>query len=45
MEGQKDLVLRFPDTWDVQVHDMARYNLPAIDVKQVRPPCDLCGHG
>jgi hypothetical protein len=51
MDGPKDLVLRFPDTWAVQVHNMAGYNRPAIDMKQIQaalrnpigstPPRDL----
>jgi nickel-dependent lactate racemase len=36
MEGPKDLVIRFPETWDVNVHNMAGYNRPAIDIQQIQ---------
>jgi nickel-dependent lactate racemase len=35
LEGPKDLVLRFPETWDVQVHNMNGYNRPAITMEQI----------
>jgi nickel-dependent lactate racemase len=36
LEGPKDLVLRFPDHWDVEVFNMAGHDRPAITMDQIR---------
>ena len=36
MEGPRDMLLRFPDAWDVQVHNMVGYNHPAVAMEQIQ---------
>ena len=36
MEGPQDMLLRFPETWDVQVHNMVGYNRPAVGMEQIQ---------
>ena len=36
MEGPQDMLLRSPDTWDVQVHNMVGYNRPAVGMEQIQ---------
>ena len=35
MEGPKDLVLSFPDEWEVAVHNMKGWNRPAVTMEQI----------